>query len=117
MGLEWFYIAVVLALSDMLHTFLWRSISDFYILFGELIHQTLHSNVRLGLTHELIEALFHFVILSLVFSSPFIGMVAATVHLIIDLSHEFLNLRLTPISHRALHFVIESIVFMIIFGI
>ncbi len=117
MNIEWFYIAVVLACSDIIHGIIWHTFSDFYIIFGEMIYNIVGSSFKAWIVHEVIEALFHVVILSLVFQSITIGILAGTIHLIVDMSHNYNNLKMTSIQHRALHFVIESFFFMIILAL
>ncbi|MDO5849059.1 MAG: hypothetical protein Q4P18_05965 [Methanobrevibacter sp.] len=120
MELLWFYIALVLAISDTIHTqIVWKLFKNFYIVLGGIIHSSVDSNVGTWLIHELIEALFHFLVLSAVFLSLEIGILAALIHLIIDISHTifFRHSKLNEVEHRALHFVIESIFFMAIYGI
>ena len=90
MELLWFYIAIVLAISDIVH--------------GQLTW-----NIFL-------EAVFHFIILSLVFLNIEIGFLAALIHLTIDLTHSIFIRNMSTIEHRAMHFVIESLFFIIIFG-
>lgn len=119
MELTWFYVAIVLAISDVLHTqLMWKILNNFYIILGGLIYQSVDSSpLKTWVAHELMEAAFHFVILSIVFLSPMIGILAATVHFIIDVSHTVLIGNMSEIEHRALHFVIESVVFIIILGL
>lgn len=120
MELLWFYIAVALAISDLIHTqLMWKVFSDFYIILAGLIHNTVKSNVATWMVHELLEAVFHFVVISILFLSPTIGLLAAFIHFIIDISHTILlnNVEMNEAEHRALHFVIESIFFMAIYGI
>ena len=118
MELLWFWIAIVLAISDSIHSqILWKIANDFYILLGGLIHNTTHSPLQTWIVHELLEAVFHFIVLSIVFLSPEIGILAAFIHFIIDVSHTLLLKNLGTIEHRALHFVIESLFFMAIYGI
>ncbi|PAV08004.1 hypothetical protein [Methanosphaera cuniculi] len=117
MNIEWFYIAVVLACSDILHGIIWHTFSNFYIILGDIIHSKVKSSFTTWIIHELLEAIFHFIILTLVFQSLTIGVLAGFIHFIIDVGHHFYNLKLTPIQHRALHFVIESLFFMIILSL
>lgn len=120
MELLWFYIALVLAISDIIHTqIVWKLFSNFYIVFGGIVHNSVDSNVTAWLIHELIEALFHFLVLSAVFLNLKIGLLAAFIHLLIDITHTlfFSNVDMNEVEHRALHFVIESIFFMAIYGI
>ena len=117
MNLEWFYIAIVLACSDILHGILWHTLSDFYIIFGEIIHHIVKSTFLTWIVHELLEAIFHFIVLSLVFQSLTIGVLAGFIHFTIDVFHNFFEIKMNTIQHRSLHFVIESIFFMIILSI
>ena len=119
MELIWFYVAIVLAISDVLHTTLmWKILNNFYIVLGGLIYKSVENSPwKTWVVHEIMEAAFHFVVLSLVFLSPTIGILAATIHFIIDVSHTVLIGHMGEIEHRALHFVIESIFFMIIYGL
>ena len=117
MNIEWFYIAIVLACSDIIHGVLWHTLSDFYIIFGEIVYNIVQSPFVAWIVHEVLEAIFHLIVLSLVFQSITIGVLAATIHLILDLYHNFYNLKLTPLQHRALHFSIESIFFMIVLAL
>lgn len=118
MNLLWFYLAVVLAISDILHSHvMWKVLNNFYIILGGLIHEIVHSPLQTWLVHELIEAFFHFIVISIIFLSFNIGIIAASVHLILDIAHTILFKDLQPMQHRALHFVIESFIFIIIFGL
>lgn len=118
MELLWFYIAVVLAISDEVHSYLtWRFLGDFYTIFGGLVKETLSSNLQTWIVHEGLEAVFHFIVLSIVFLSVEIGFLAALIHLTIDLAHNINGNRMNWLEHRALHFVIESIFFIFIFGL
>ena len=68
MELVWFYVAVILALSDVLHTTLmWKVLNNFYIILGGIIQQSTHSTWQTWVAHELMEAGFHFIIVSMVF--------------------------------------------------
>ena len=68
MQMIWFYVAIALAISDILHTTLmWKVLNNFYILLGVFIQQSTHSSWQTWLIHETMEAAFHFVILSVVF--------------------------------------------------
>ena len=118
MELIWFYVAIVLAISDILHTTLmWKVLNNFYIILGGLIYTSVNSPWQTWVVHELMEAAFHFVVLSLVFLSPTVGILAAAIHFVIDVSHTVLIGHMGVLEHRALHFVIESIFFMIIYGL
>ena len=87
MELLWFYIAVVLAVSDVLHTTLmWKVLNNFYILLGGLIQQSTHYTWQTWLSHEAMEAGFHFIVLSIVFLNPVIGILGALVHFTIDVT-------------------------------
>ncbi|WP_455644767.1 hypothetical protein [Methanosphaera sp.] len=117
MNLLWFYIAIVIACSDILHGVIWHTFSDFYIIFGEMIYNIVKSSFVAWIIHEVIEAIFHVIILTLVFQSPTIGILAGTIHLIIDLYHNFFDLDLTGLQHRALHFTLESLFFMVVLAL
>lgn len=118
MNLLWFYIAVVLALSDILHTqLMWKVLNNFYIILGGLIQQTTKTTWQTWLAHETMEAGFHFIVLSILFLNPVIGIEAALIHFFIDVSHTILIRNMGELEHRALHFVIESLVFILIYGL
>ncbi|MBM4241131.1 MAG: hypothetical protein FJ150_05665 [Euryarchaeota archaeon] len=117
MEILWFYIAVVLAISDEIHDrVIWNIFFDFYILIANIIKRTVASNVRLWIIHEFLEAIFHFIVLSVVFFSIEIGILGALIHMIVDMYHELAGLKMTWLYHRSLHFVVESIFFMLIFS-
>jgi hypothetical protein len=117
MEMLWFYIAVVLAISDEVHNqIFWKVFFDFYVLLGGLLKKIVGSNIRLWIVHELMEAIFHLVVLSLIFLSWEIGFLAAVIHLVVDLYHEAAGLRMTWLQHRALHFTIESLFFIMLLG-
>ena len=116
MELLWFYIAVVLAISDELHSkIMWNILTDFYILLGGIIKRNVASNIRLWIIHEGLEGIFHFIVLSIVFLSIEIGILAALIHMVVDIYHELAGLKMTHLQHRALHFSTESIFFIVIF--
>ena len=118
MELLWFYVAIVLAISDVLHTqIMWKVLNNFYVILGGLIYQSVYSPWKTWLVHEIMEATFHFIILSIIFLSPTIGFLAAFIHFAIDVSHTILIDHMGELEHRALHFVIESAFFMAIYGI
>jgi len=117
MNIEWFYIAVVLACSDIMHGIIWHTFSDFYIILGEIIHNIVKSSFVTWIVHEVLEAIFHCIVLSLVFQSFTIGILAGTVHFCIDIYHNYFEIEMNALHHRALHFVIESIFFMIILSL
>ena len=117
MELIWFYIALFLAISDEIHTkILWNVFFDFYILLAGILKETFSSNIQLWLVHECLEALFHFVILSAVFLSLEIGFLAAIIHLVVDLYHQLSGVDHGWLYHRALHFTVESLFFIMIFS-
>ncbi len=117
MELLWFYIAVVLAISDEIHSkIMWSVLNDFYIIFGGLINEIVSSNLQAWLIHEGLEAVFHFIVLSIVFFSIEIGVLAGLVHFIIDVIHSLTIKNMTNLEHRALHFTFESLFFMCIYG-
>ncbi len=120
MELLWFWIALVLQISDVIHSVLvWGIFNNFYIILGGIICNCVDTKWKAWLTHELLEAAFHFFILSIVFLNLEIGVLAAFIHLMIDICHTlfFSNLKMNEIEHRALHFVIESLFFMAIYSI
>ena len=117
MELLWFYVAVVLAISDVLHTqVMWKLFNNHYILLGGLIKETVHTPFRTWLVHEIMEAIFHFIVITIVFLRIDIGLLAALLHLVIDISHTLLiDGEMNELQHRALHFVIEALFFLVIF--
>ncbi len=117
MELTWFYIAVVLACSDVLHGIVWHEFQDFYIVLGGVMNNILQSSYAVWVCHEVFEAIFHFVVLSLVFQSLTIGVLAATIHFIVDVGHNYYGIKMPTLVHRALHFVIESVFFMIVLAL
>lgn len=118
MELLWFYIAVVLAISDEIHSvILWNVFSDFYILLAGILREILKTNLALWIIHEGMEAVFHFVLLSILFLSIEIGFLAALIHFLADLCHELSGREFIWLEHRAFHFVIESIFFIIILAL
>ena len=118
MNLLWFYVAIVLAISDILHThIMWKIFNNFYILLGGLIQQTTKTAWQTWLVHETMEAIFHFIVLSIVFLNPTIGILAALIHYVIDVGHTVFIRNMGELEHRALHFVVESIFFILIFGL
>ena len=76
MDIQWFYIAVCIAFSDILHGILWHALSDFYILLGEVINNIVKSSFKTWIVHELLEAIFHVIIVGLLFQSATIGVLA-----------------------------------------
>ena len=117
MSILWFYIAIVLACSDMLHGIIWHTFSDFYIIFGEMVYNFVKSPFRTWIVHEVLEAIFHFILLSLVFQSLTIGILAGAIHFVIDVYHNYYDIKMNSLQHRALHFTIESIFFMAILAL
>jgi len=118
MMLLWFYIAIVLAISDEIHgRIMWNLLNDFYIIFGGLVNKIVSSNLHVWLIHEGLEAVFHFIILSVVFFSIEIGILAAITHLVIDVIHSLTVKEMTTLEHRSLHFVFESLMFIGILGL
>lgn len=117
MELLWFYIAIVLAISDEIHSkIMWSVLNNFYIIFGGLINKIVSSNLHVWLVHEGLEAIFHFIILSIVFFSLEIGFLAGLIHFIIDVVHSLTIKHMTHLEHRALHFTFESLFFICIYG-
>ena len=118
MELLWFYVAIVLALSDVLHTTLmWKVLNNFYIILGGLIQQSTNSTWKTWLAHEIMEAGFHFIVVSIFFLNPTVGILAALIHFAIDISHTILIRDMGELEHRALHFVVESLFFILIYGL
>jgi hypothetical protein len=118
MELLWFYIAVVLAISDEIHSvILWRVFADFYILLAGILREAVKTNIALWIVHEGMEAIFHFILLSILFFSVEIGFLAAFVHFAVDFFHELSGMELGWLQHRALHFVVESFFFIILFSL
>jgi len=117
MELLWFYIAIVLAVSDEVHSkIMWSILADFYILLAGIIKRTLASNIKLWIVHEGLEALFHFIVLSILFLNIEIGVLAALIHMVVDIYHQLAGLKMTHLQHRSLHFTMESIFFILIFA-
>jgi hypothetical protein len=117
MELLWFYIAITLAISDEIHSkLMWNIFNNFYVIFAGIIKELAPSNLVAWIIHEIIEAVFHTIILSIIFLSFEIGLLAGIVHFTIDITHSFFADDMNPIEHRSLHFVIESLFFMLIFG-
>ncbi len=117
MELLWFYLALFLAISDEIHSrVLWGVFFDFYVLLAGIIRKTVGSNIQLWLVHESMEAIFHFIVLSLVFLSWEIGILAALIHMVVDIYHEIAGTDYGWLYHRALHFTIESVFFIMIFA-
>lgn len=117
MEITWFYIAVVLAISDELHSkLLWSIFADFYILLLGTLRENISSTIRLWVVHECMEAVFHFVVLSILFLSVEVGILGALIHLVIDFYHELAGLDLKWLQHRALHFTVESLFFILFFS-
>lgn len=118
MELLWFYIAIMLAISDEIHSLLmWNFLRDFYTIFGGLVQEMVYSNLQTWLVHEGLEALFHTILLSIVFFSLEIGILAGLVHFVIDVVHSLTIKHMVHLEHRALHFVLESLFFMFVFGL
>ena len=68
--------------------------------------------------HELMEAGFHFIFVSIAFLNLEIGILAAFIHFVIDVSHTLLiSSHMNELEHRSLHFVIESLFFIAIYGL
>lgn len=118
MEMLWFYIAVILAISDEVHSqIFWKLFFDFYVLLAGLIQETVNSSITLWVIHEVMEAIFHFVLLSLLFLSLEIGILAAIIHMVVDLFYEAAGLEMNWLQHRAFHFTIESLFFIMILGL
>jgi hypothetical protein len=118
MEMLWFYIAVILAISDEVHSqIFWKVFFDFYVLLAGMIQKIVGSTIRMWMVHEILEAIFHFILLSLLFLSLEIGFLAAVIHLVVDLYHEVAGLEMTWLEHRALHFTVEALFFIMFLGI
>lgn len=118
MDLTWFMIALFLAVSDEIHsTIMWKVATNFYIILGGLINEIVGSPIQTWLIHEGIEAVFHFIILSIVFLSVEIGLLAALIHFILDVYHELSNVNYSWLHHRSFHFAIESLFFILILNL
>ncbi len=118
MELLWFYVALVLAISDEIHTrILWSLFFDFYIVLAGILQHSVSSNIRLWLIHELIESVFHFLVLSLIFLSFSIGFIGALIHLLVDIFYEISGNDDSHLYHRSLHFTVESVFFIMLFGL
>ena len=118
MHLLWFYVAIALAISDEVHSRLvWDYVRDFYIIFGGVVSSAVDSVMEAWIVHEALEALFHFIFISCVFFSFKVGFLAALIHFLLDVSHSIAIRHMPWLPHRALHFVIESLFFIIIFGL
>lgn len=118
MELLWFYIAVALAISDEVHSLIfWRVFADFYILLGGILKEILKTNLALWMVHEGMEAMFHLILMSLLFLSLEIGILAAIIHFLVDFVHELTGWEQNWLQHRALHFVVESFFFIIVFSL
>nr|WP_304170543.1 hypothetical protein [Methanobrevibacter smithii] len=56
--------------------------------------------------------------MSIVFLNLEIGILAAFIHFVIDVSHTLLiSSHMNELEHRSLHFVIESLFFIAIYGL
>ena len=118
MELLWFYVAIALAISDEIHgRIVWTIVRDFYIVFGGLLSATFDSVMETWIAHEFLEAVFHFILISIVFFSFKIGFLAAFIHFIVDIVHSITMPHMPWYVHRSLHFVIESLFFMALFGL
>lgn len=118
MNMLWFWIPVVLAISDEIHgRIVWKIGNDFYIVLGGIIKKTLTSAVQTWLVHEVLESIFHFLVLTIVFQSFQIGILGGLIHLTLDIAHSAVPYHIPPLAHRALHFVIEALFFMAIYGL
>lgn len=118
MNLLWFWIPLVLAISDEIHgRIVWKIGQDFYIIFAGVIDKTMASIIQAWIVHEILEAIFHFLILTIVFQSVQIGFLGALIHFILDLAHSTYPHHIPALAHRALHFLVESVFFMGIYGL
>lgn len=61
MELLWFYVAIVLAISDTIHTqIVWKIFNKFYLILGGIINNSVNAPWKTWIIHELMEAGFHF---------------------------------------------------------
>ena len=119
MELIWFYVAIVLAISDTIHTqIVWKIFNKFYLILGGIINNSVNATWKTWIIHELMEAGFHFIFVSIAFLNLEIGILAAFIHFVIDVSHTLLiSSHMNELEHRSLHFVIESLFFIAIYGL
>ncbi len=62
MELLWFYVAIVLAISDTIHTqIVWKIFNKFYLILGGIINNSVNAPWKTWIIHELMEAGFHFI--------------------------------------------------------
>ena len=91
MELLWFYVAIVLAISDTIHTqIVWKIFNKFYLILGGIINNSVNAPWKTWIIHELMEAGFHFIFVSIAFLNLEIGILAAFIHFVIDVSHTLL---------------------------
>ena len=91
MELIWFYVAIVLAISDTIHTqIVWKIFNKFYLILGGIINNSVNAPWKTWIIHELMEAGFHFIFVSIAFLNLEIGILAAFIHFVIDVSHTLL---------------------------
>ena len=68
MELLWFYVAIVLAISDTIHTqIVWKIFNKFYLILGGIINNSVNAPWKTWIIHELMEAGFHFIFVSIAF--------------------------------------------------
>jgi hypothetical protein len=118
MELLWFEIVIVLTISDILHSkLMWNAFNDFYVIFAGFVNEIVSSPLQGWIIHEVLEAIFNMVLLSIIFLSLNVGILAGLIHFCIDISHSLFIKTKNPIVHRSLHFAIESIFFILIYGL
>ena len=54
-----------------------------------MVYNFVKSPFKTWIVHELLEAIFHFIVLSLVFQSLTIGVLAGSIHFVIDVYHNY----------------------------
>ncbi|AAM02726.1 Uncharacterized protein conserved in archaea [Methanopyrus kandleri AV19] len=113
---DWLGAALLLSLSDELHTGLvWGALRSQYLLLGAYL-RVRHSALFVWLVHETLEFLFHTVILSLILPVP-MAVTAASVHFGIDLFHEaLLGTVKGRVTHRLMHLSLESAILYWLWG-
>ncbi len=105
----WLLVAITLNITDLLHEHIfWKKFEPYYLVFGSLLRIRLNP-IGLWFVHELIESIFHFFIISILFFSFTIGFLAAMIHLALDAYHTLFIHRISDKTHRLLHFSLEAI--------
>jgi len=113
---DWLGAALLLSLSDELHTRLvWGPLRDHYLLLGAYL-RVRHSSLFVWLVHETLELIFHTLVLSLALPLT-MALTAALIHFTLDLIHEaLLGTIRNPYLHRALHLSVESTALYYLWG-